>query len=73
FLKYLHDNQNHDEKLVQLCLNHYEQTLKHGGRKTIPSKTEIDLITNNGENTEKRQIFLLPGGFPLTISITSSM
>ncbi|CAF0977130.1 unnamed protein product [Adineta steineri] len=73
FLKYLHDNQNHDEKLVKLCLNHYEQTLKYGGRKTIPNKTEIDLITNSGENTEKRQIFLLPGGFPLTISITSSM
>jgi hypothetical protein len=31
--------------IVQLCLNHYEQTLKYGGRKNTPSKAEIDLLT----------------------------
>jgi hypothetical protein len=30
---------------VQLCLSHYEQTLKYGGRKNAPSKAEIDLLT----------------------------
>ena len=30
---------------MQLCLNHYEQTLKYGGRKNTPSKAEIDLLT----------------------------
>lgn len=31
--------------VVQLCLNHYEQTMKYGGRKNAPSKAEIDLLT----------------------------
>jgi hypothetical protein len=31
--------------IVQLCLNHYEQTLKYGGRKNTPSKAEIDVLT----------------------------
>lgn len=31
--------------VVQLSLNHYEQTMKYGGRKNAPSKAEIDLLT----------------------------
>ncbi len=75
--------------IVQLCLNHYEQTLKYGGRKNTPSKAEIDLLTavkeifrlifkflfifQNGRNGGKRQTFLLPGGTPLTLLTTPSM
>ncbi|CAF2793021.1 unnamed protein product [Rotaria sp. Silwood2] len=73
FIKYLHDNRIKNEKLVQLCLNHYEQTLKYGGRKNIPSKAEIGLLTANGQNGGKHQTFLLPGGFPLTLLVTPSM
>ncbi|CAF3383714.1 unnamed protein product [Rotaria sp. Silwood1] len=73
FVKYLNDNMNQNERLVRLCLNHYEQTLKYGGRKNTPSKAEIDLITINGRTTGKRQIFLLPGGYPLALMATPSM
>ncbi|CAF1023237.1 unnamed protein product [Rotaria sordida] len=73
FVKYLNDNINQNERLVRLCLNHYEQTLKYGGRKNTPSKAEIDLFTVNGRITGKRQIFLLPGGFPLALMATPSM
>ncbi|CAF1240131.1 unnamed protein product [Adineta ricciae] len=73
FVKYLNDNINQNEKLVQLCLNHYDQTLKYGGRKNTPSKAEIDLLTANGRNGGKRQTFLLPGGNPLTLLTTPSM
>ncbi|CAF3639551.1 unnamed protein product [Adineta steineri] len=73
FVKYLNDNINQNEKLVQLCLNHYEQTLKYGGRKNTPSKAEIDLLIANGKNGGKRQTFLLPGGAPLTLLTTPSM
>ena len=45
FVKYLNDNIHQSEKFVQLCLHHYEQTLKYGGRKNAPSKAEIDLLT----------------------------
>lgn len=77
---------------MQLSLNHFEQTFKYDGRKTNPSKEEIDLLTavynpvffflrkknilffnQNGRNGGKRQTFLLPGGFPLTLLTTSSM
>jgi hypothetical protein len=34
--------------VVKLCLDHYEQTLKYGGRKILPSKTEIELLTSVG-------------------------
>ncbi|CAM4880089.1 unnamed protein product [Rotaria socialis] len=72
FIKYLNDNIIQNEKLVQLCLNHYEQTLKYGGRKNMPSKVEIDLLAASGRHGGKRQIFLLPGGVPLTLKTTSS-
>ncbi|CAF3546374.1 unnamed protein product [Rotaria sordida] len=73
FIKYLHDNRIKNEKLVQLCLNHYEQTLKYGGRKNTPSKAEISLLTSNGQNGGKHQTFLVPGGFSLTLLTTPSM
>lgn len=46
FLKFLHDNRLTNEKLVQLCVTHYDQTLKYGGRKHVPNKGEINRLTS---------------------------
>lgn len=45
FMKYLQERYHENGKLIQLCRNHYEQTIKYGGRKTIPNKNEFDLYT----------------------------
>ncbi|CAF3339033.1 unnamed protein product [Rotaria socialis] len=73
FVKYLHDNRSKNEKLALLCLQHYEQTLKYGGRKNPPNKGEVDLLIANAENVGKNQPFILPGGYPLSLVITPSM
>ncbi|CAF4054726.1 unnamed protein product, partial [Rotaria magnacalcarata] len=73
FVKYLHDNRSKNEKLALLCLQHYEQTLKYGGRKNPPNKGEVDLLIANAENVGKNQTFILPGGYPLSLVITPSM
>ncbi|UJR10303.1 hypothetical protein I4U23_014509 [Adineta vaga] len=73
FMKYLHDHENQNERLVQLCRNHYEQTVKYNGRKTILNKEEFDVLITTDQNSGKSQTFLLPGGIPLTILTTPSM
>ncbi|CAF1159280.1 unnamed protein product, partial [Didymodactylos carnosus] len=70
-LKYINDNITNSNKEAQTCLKHYNQTIKYGGRKNVPSKSEID-ATSNGRNS-KRQTLLLPGGLPITIQTQPSM
>ncbi|CAF0846167.1 unnamed protein product [Adineta ricciae] len=73
FMKYLQEHYHQNGKLIQLCRNHYEQTTKYGGRKTMPNKSEFDLYTTTDQNRGKHQTFLLPGGVPLIILIKPSM
>ena len=47
-----------------------QKTLKYGGRKELPTATEVDALCSGRMN--KRQIILLPGSVPVTVNLKPS-
>ena len=47
-----------------------QKTLKYGGRKELPTATEVDALCSGRMN--KRQIILLPGSVPFTLNLKPS-
>jgi hypothetical protein len=46
--------------VVKICLDHYEQTMKYGGRKVLPNKAEIELLISVGNfHSRKKNFFYL--------------
>ncbi|XP_074649564.1 unconventional myosin-XV-like [Tubulanus polymorphus] len=64
-----HDSKREYHGLSAIALANFRKTLKSGGRKNVPSRTEIDALTRG--RLTKRQMFLLPGGYPMMLNVRS--
>ncbi|XP_064628723.1 unconventional myosin-XV-like isoform X2 [Lineus longissimus] len=63
------DTNRVNHAIASVALQNFRKTLKYGGRKNVPSWTELEALSKG--RLTKRQMFLLPGGLPLMLNLKS--
>ncbi|GBM71429.1 Unconventional myosin-XV [Araneus ventricosus] len=73
-MKYLdtaaQDDRRIEQDTAKICITNFKQTVKYGGRRNVPSESEVCCITEG--KLSKQHTYFLPGGIQIALQTSAS-